>query len=68
MKKCKNVSAAPGNSLSISLKKNGLHNEVQIFSSANPACSLRFPIAATQVKLLESKNLKSTFKHGFTYS
>ena len=63
MKTSKNVCAAPGNSFSVSLKKNGLHQEVQIFSSANSACSLRFPIAATQTKLFESKNLNSIFKH-----
>jgi hypothetical protein len=38
-------------------KKEWTPNEVQLFSSANPACSLRFPIAATQAKLIESKNL-----------
>ena len=33
-------------------KENGLPNRSPIFFSANPACSLRFPIAATQAKLI----------------
>jgi hypothetical protein len=28
-------------------------SQPKLFSSANPACSLRFPIAATQAKLLQ---------------
>lgn len=34
-----------------------------LFSSTNPACSLRFPIAATQAKLIESKNLSLFLEH-----
>jgi hypothetical protein len=33
-------------------KENGLPVQKSIFFSANPACSLRFPIAATQAKLI----------------
>jgi hypothetical protein len=33
-------------------KENGLPNRSPIFFSASPACSLRFPIAATQAKLI----------------
>lgn len=43
-----------GNPFLISLKKNGLQQMKPIFFSANPACSLRFPIAATQAKLVIS--------------
>jgi len=35
-------------------KENGPPNRSPIFFSANPACSLRFPIAATQAKLILS--------------
>jgi hypothetical protein len=41
-----------GNSFFISLKKEMGSLKPTIFFSANPACSLRFPIAATQAKLI----------------